>query len=67
MSTINVERQPKAEDLARRKRMTEAVLEGWDQLTWNELLADDIVLSLRLVGSISAELASFANVAAIFR
>jgi hypothetical protein len=48
MSTINVERQPEAEDLARRKRITEAVLEGWDQLTWNELLADDIVLSLRL-------------------
>jgi hypothetical protein len=48
MSTIDVERQPEAEDLARRKWMTEAVLAGWDQLTWNELLADDIVLSLRL-------------------
>src|SRR3984957_14723666 len=48
MSTIDVERQPEAEDLARRKRMTEAVLAGWDQLTWSELLADDIVLSLRL-------------------
>lgn len=48
MSTKDVELQLEAEDLARTKRMIEAIVGGWDQLTWNELLADDIVLSLRL-------------------
>jgi hypothetical protein len=48
MSTKDVERQLEAEDLARTKRMSEAIVGGWDQLTWNELLADDVVLSLRL-------------------
>ena len=27
--------------------MIKTILEGWDHLTWNELLADDIVLSFR--------------------
>jgi hypothetical protein len=48
MSTINAERQQKAEGLAHAKRMVETTLEGWDLLTWNELLADDVVLSLKL-------------------
>ncbi len=48
MSTIDVARQLKAEGLAHAKRMIETTLEGWDLLTWNELLADDVVLSLRL-------------------
>ena len=48
MTMIDVERQLKSEGLAHAKRMVETTLEGWDLLTWNELLADDIVLSLRL-------------------
>ena len=47
MSTVDVERQLKAEGLAHAKRMIETTLEGWDLLTWNELLADDVVLSLK--------------------
>jgi hypothetical protein len=48
MSIIDVERQLKAEGLAHAKRMVETTLEGWDLLTWNELLADDVILSLKL-------------------
>ena len=48
MSTIGVQRQMKTENLVHAKRMIERTLEGWDLLTWNELLADDIVLSLKL-------------------
>lgn len=48
MSTMDVARQRRAEGLAHAKRMVETTLEGWDLLTWNELLADDVVLSLRL-------------------
>jgi len=50
MPTKDVEQQLEAEDLAQTKRMIEAILDGWHLLTWNELLADDIVLSLRLGG-----------------
>ncbi len=48
MSTMDVERELKAKGLAHAKRMIETILEGWDLLTWNELLADDVVLSLKL-------------------
>ena len=48
MSTMDVARQLRAEGLAHAKRMVETTLEGWDLFTWNELLADDVVLSLRL-------------------
>ncbi len=48
MSTMDVARQMRAEGLAHAKRMVETTLEGWDVFTWNELLADDVVLSLRL-------------------
>ena len=48
MSTKDVERQLEAEDVVRSKEMIESILAGWDLLTWSELLADDIVLSLRL-------------------
>lgn len=47
MSTMDVARQLRAEGVAHAKRMVETTLEGWDLLTWNELLADDVVLSLR--------------------
>jgi hypothetical protein len=48
MSTAEVERRLNAASLTHAKRMIETILEGWDLLTWNELLADDIVLSVRL-------------------
>ncbi len=48
MSTMDVARQLRAGGLAHAKRMVETTLEGWDVFTWNELLADDVVLSLRL-------------------
>jgi len=48
MSIMDVGRQLKAEGLAHAKRMVETTLEGWDLLSWNELLADDVVLSLKL-------------------
>ena len=48
MSNMDVARQLKAESLAHAKRMIQTTLEGWDLLTWKELLADDVVLSLRL-------------------
>jgi hypothetical protein len=48
MSTADVDRQRAAEELAHVKRVIETTLEGWDLLSWNELLADDVRLSLRL-------------------
>jgi hypothetical protein len=48
MSTTDVVRQMEADDLARAKTMTEMILQDWDLMTWNELLADDVVLSLKL-------------------
>jgi hypothetical protein len=48
MSSVGIERQVEAEDLARTKEMIGSILAAWDLLAWNELLADDIVLSLGL-------------------
>jgi len=48
MSTIDIARQLEAEDLTRAKDLTRNILENWNIFTWNELLADDVVLSLRL-------------------
>jgi len=48
MATTDLDRHLEAEELARGKQMIETTLEGWDLLTWNELLADDVVLSLKL-------------------
>jgi len=48
MAAIDFARQLEAEDLARAKDLTQSILDNWDFITWNELLADDIVLSLRL-------------------
>jgi len=48
MPTSDVARQIEAIELARAKDMAQHVLENWDWMTWNELLTDDVVLSLRL-------------------
>jgi hypothetical protein len=47
MSANNTERQPETKDRAHAKQMIKTILKGWDHLTWNELLADDIILSFR--------------------
>jgi hypothetical protein len=48
MSTADLDRQQSADELAHVKRIVETTLEGWDLLSWNELLADDVRLSLQL-------------------
>jgi hypothetical protein len=48
VSTKNIQRQLEIKDRARAQQIVKTILEGWDHLTWNELLADDIVLSFRL-------------------
>jgi len=48
MSTTDIVRQIEAENLARAKELTQSILENWDFATWNELLADDVVLNLRI-------------------
>ena len=45
---MDIARQLQAEDLARAKDLTENILRNWDFMMWNELLADDVVLSLHL-------------------
>jgi len=48
MTAMDVTRQLEAEDLAHAKDMVQLILRDWDWMTWNELLGDDVVLSLRL-------------------
>lgn len=48
MTTTDAARQIEAEDLARAKQMVQMILRDWDLMTWNELLADDVVLSIRM-------------------
>jgi hypothetical protein len=48
MSTANIDWQPESEDLALAKDMVKSILGDWDWISWNELLAFDVVLSLRM-------------------
>lgn len=48
MSTAKIDWQPESEDLALAKDMVKSILGDWDWISWNELLAFDVVLSLRL-------------------
>lgn len=54
MSRTDIERQLEAEDLTRAKNMTRKILENWDLIAWNDLLADDVVFSVRM-GSINID------------
>lgn len=54
MSTTDIGRRFEAEDLARARNMTQQILKDWDVTTWNDLLADDVVLSVRM-GSIDID------------
>jgi len=51
MSTADTERQLNAQHLARAKTMIQHILRDWDLITWNDLLANDVVLCIRM-GSI---------------
>ena len=53
MATTDTQRL-EAEDLARAKDMTQSILQDWNLITWNELLADDVTLTLRM-GSIGVD------------
>ena len=48
MTMTDTARQMEAEDLAHAKDLVQMVLRDWDWLTWNDLLTDDVVLSIRL-------------------
>ncbi len=48
MTATDVTRRMEAEDLAHGKELVQMILRDWDWMTWNELLADDVVLSLKL-------------------
>jgi hypothetical protein len=48
MTTTGDVRQMEAEGLARGRETVQRVLRDWGWMTWNQLLADDVVLSLRL-------------------
>ncbi|MGO9173536.1 MAG: hypothetical protein ACLP7P_16445 [Rhodomicrobium sp.] len=45
---MDVTHRMEAEDLADARETVQTILRDWDWLTWNELLADNVVLSLRL-------------------
>jgi hypothetical protein len=48
MSTAKTDWQPESEDLALAKDMVKSILGDWDWISWNELLAFDVVLSVRM-------------------
>jgi hypothetical protein len=48
MATTETAQRLEAEDLARAKNMTQNILQDWDLITWNELLADNVTLALRM-------------------
>lgn len=61
MATTETAQRVEAEDLARARDMTQSILQDWDLITWNELLAADVILTLRM-GMIGAD--GFGDVAA---
>jgi len=52
--SITDTRQFEAENLALARDMTQSILDDWDFIPWNELLADDVALSIKL-GSIGID------------
>jgi hypothetical protein len=48
MSTSDIAWQMEADDLAQAKNLVQMILQDWDFMTWNEVLAYDVVLSLKL-------------------
>ena len=62
MTTMDITRQTEAEGLARARELVQMILRDWDWMTWNELLADDIVLSLKLGSVGNSRLGDFGAV-----
>ena len=54
MTKMDMARSAEAEGLAGARELVQMVLRDWDWMSWNELLADEIVLSLKL-GSIGID------------
>jgi hypothetical protein len=54
MSTTDTERRLNTEHLARAKIMTQHILRDWNLITWDDLLANDVALSIRM-GSIDID------------
>jgi hypothetical protein len=48
MSATDLEAKIDAEDLARAKDMVKGIVRDWSWFTWNDLLADDVTLSVKL-------------------
>ena len=48
MPTSDIATRIESIDLARAKDLTQHILDNWDWMTWNQLLADDGVLYVRL-------------------
>jgi hypothetical protein len=62
MSTMDITRQTEAEGLAHARELVQMILRDWDWMTWNELLADAIVLSLKLGSVGNSRLGDFGAV-----
>jgi hypothetical protein len=67
MSAHHVERQPETKDRAQAKQMIKTILNGWDHLTWNELLADDVILSFRSAKVDIRQLAALHGYGSVFQ
>jgi len=67
VSIADVEWRPETEDLARSKRMMNSVLASCNPLNWNEWLADDAVLSLRLGAADTSQIRDFRGYSGVFR
>jgi hypothetical protein len=67
VSIADVEWQPETEDLARSKRMMNSVLASCNPFNWNEWLADDAVLSLRLGAVDTSQIRDFRGYSGVFR
>lgn len=48
MGNIDLDRQNEADRLAEAKTMVKRVVWEWDWLTWNQLLEEDVVLTLKM-------------------
>ncbi len=67
MSTTDSAPPLEAEDLARARKMTQQILEDWDFTRWNDLLAVDVRLSVKM-GSIDVDrVGSLAAVSSVHR
>jgi hypothetical protein len=59
MGNIDLDRQIEADRLAEANAMVTRIVRDWDWITWNELLAEDVVLTLKLQAVGLASIDSF--------